>query len=207
MTTTTFTGLDPAHLEVAAATTAQVRARYGRRRRTPTGRVRTVPGVHGSPLRMTAGVLDDDARRTFTKGQCHAMAIALNLRTGWPITYVGHLECIYDTDCAPFPEELGWCQCQVDHLGVWTPDGRFCDVNGPATRTDTGRRWVPEFYGGDWADDRDPGDDDYDDLPRLADTVKVAPVSLLTWVTTGWAWRTPEVSLALSVADQVLALT
>jgi hypothetical protein len=71
------------------------------------------------------------------------MAIALNLRTGWPIAYVGHLECIYDTDCAPFPEELGWCQCQVDHLGVWTPDGRFCDVNGPATRDPHRGRVVP----------------------------------------------------------------
>lgn len=206
MTTTTFTGLRPDQLQTAAVTTAQVRAAYGKRRPTPAGRTRTVPGAHHMLLTMRSGVLDDDARAVFTKGQCHALAIALNLRTGWPIAYIGAPECAYDTACAPYPEHLGWCQCQVDHLGVWTPDGHFLDVNGPVTPADAGRTWVDAIYGGDWADYRDPDDEDAD-LPHLADTVKIAPATVLTHVTSGGQWRTPEVSLALSITDQVLALT
>jgi hypothetical protein len=36
------------------------------------------------------GVIDANAKKVFTQGQCHALAIALNQLAGWPIKGVGY---------------------------------------------------------------------------------------------------------------------
>jgi len=38
--------------------------------------------------RVSVGVLDDRAVRAFVGGQCHALALALHERTGWPLAWV-----------------------------------------------------------------------------------------------------------------------
>src|SRR5579859_1723892 len=38
--------------------------------------------------RVSVGVLDDRAVRAFLGGQCHALALALHARTGWPLAWV-----------------------------------------------------------------------------------------------------------------------
>jgi len=38
--------------------------------------------------RLRRGVLDAEALRAFTQGQCHALSLALNDLTGWPIELV-----------------------------------------------------------------------------------------------------------------------
>jgi hypothetical protein len=58
-------------------------------------------------------ILDERAVQVFTGGQCHAMAVALNRRHGWPIYAIENEE---DYD--------------ISHFCVELPDGRMLDVTG-----------------------------------------------------------------------------
>lgn len=202
-TTHTTRVLDADEHYKAAAVSAEVAHRFGRRRATPAGRVRTVPGAFHVPLMMTAGVVDDDARQTFTRGQCHALAFAVNLRTGWPVAYVGSPECIYDSDCRATTETLGWCNCQVDHLGVLSPAGHFVDIAGHHTVEQVVATWVEDTYWQPWADDAPAGQRDR--LRWRREAVGVMDTAMLEYVLTCGHYRAPEISLALSVATAVAA--
>lgn len=105
-----------------------------------------VTELAGEPTRVTPGVLDEAAEFAFSHGQCHAFAQALHERTGWPIVAVGHDECNYNISCAQFEDDP--CDCQINHTGVRTPDGKFADVYGVG-RLSGECRWVNE----NWDDD------------------------------------------------------
>jgi hypothetical protein len=64
---------------------------------------------------LEEGTLDDRALLVFTGGQCHALALALQRRTGWPLVAVD--------------ETTGVCV----HICVRRPDGLLLDVTGAHT--------------------------------------------------------------------------
>jgi hypothetical protein len=56
--------------------------------------------------------LTDDVIEVFRYGDCARLAVAVNDLTGWPFAVV-------------------WCSSyQWNHVGTWTPDGKFFDVRG-----------------------------------------------------------------------------
>lgn len=70
------------------------------------------------------GIIDEHASEAFTHGQCHALAIALHDRTGWPIIGVGG------------DEET------PSHFVVYDPKAdTFVDIDGP----DAQERFPYEF--------------------------------------------------------------
>jgi hypothetical protein len=71
-----------------------------------------VAGSDGCSYELEPGVLDERAEAAFLHGQCHALALALHERTGWPIIGVED-------------EELDIC-----HFHVQTPCGRALDITG-----------------------------------------------------------------------------
>lgn len=83
------------------------------------------------PVRV--GVRDDNSSYVFKAGQCHALALALNERTGWPIVSVGPSECVCDEHD---DDSAGVCACQVSHLAVRSPDGDLVDIDGPVPEED-----------------------------------------------------------------------
>lgn len=74
---------------------------------------------------LTPGVIDEDAEYVFTHGQCHALALALNERTGWPLVGIA----------AGGPHH-------PSHCAVRRPDGEIIDITGYAERAVP---WI--FYG------------------------------------------------------------
>jgi hypothetical protein len=62
----------------------------------------------------TEGIIDCDAEYAFTRGQCHALALALHRLTGW------QLYGLYK------PNERG----TPSHTVVRSPDGEYIDING-----------------------------------------------------------------------------
>lgn len=62
------------------------------------------------------GIIDEPARRCFTQGQCHSMALALHAATGWPLFI--------------------WCWAEDFDMDEWThatvrhPEGFYVDING-----------------------------------------------------------------------------
>ena len=76
------------------------------------------------------GVLDSEAKRAFSKGQCHALAIAINKLTGWKIKGVGFS---YDTPdspthCCNYSPELK-AYVDIDGLSKKAPVGRVLNSN------------------------------------------------------------------------------
>lgn len=67
---------------------------------------------------VTHGVLDENARRAFTWGHCHAMALALHHETGWDIVAV------FQNGRKALPD------VPPSHFAVYCPDGRLLDANG-----------------------------------------------------------------------------
>jgi hypothetical protein len=178
-------------LKPAAAVTAQIHSSFVSRTATRPGDQVTVPLTWGQQRVLHAGVVDDSALYAFTTGQCHALAFALCLVTGFTLAYAGPVECVYDTDCDQTPSE-DWCGCQVHHLGVVSPDGFWLDIHGAV------RLAAPDTHG------RTPspmGDDEYGQMQVL----HVASVDVLNWVLAGGSWRYPDVSVALSFTDAILA--
>jgi hypothetical protein len=75
------------------------------------------------------GEIDDNARRAFTCGQCHALALAIHEQTGWPIA---GLVSALDDDTPSMP----------GHVVVVTPDGDTVDINGRGAL----KRWKSHVF-------------------------------------------------------------
>ena len=75
------------------------------------------------------GVLDENAEVVFTRGQCHALAIAIHQLTGWPIKGVGYKSDSPESPshcCNYSPERKGY----VDIKGLSKkPTDNFVVVN------------------------------------------------------------------------------
>lgn len=63
------------------------------------------------------GVIDEQARRVFVRGQCHALALAIRELTGWPL--FGLVD-----------RRDGNSQRSPGHVVVRTPSGAYIDING-----------------------------------------------------------------------------
>lgn len=130
---------------------------------------------------LMPGVLDDAARRFFTSGQCHALALAISERTGWPI--VGINWRAPGCDCNDdFDLDGTWCECDSEecfprHVVVRHPSGRLLDVRG----------WVDE--GSDWFFADDSADLKPDHLDRFLGR--------------GW-FHSPDMGVARQFVDPVL---
>ena len=79
------------------------------------------PGVmlelpRGGSVEITPGVLDDAARYAFSAGHCHALALAIHERTGWPMLAMSGRYSAYK---------------DLQHVVVVMPDGKWLDVQGP----------------------------------------------------------------------------
>jgi hypothetical protein len=60
------------------------------------------------------GVLNEEAEAVFTRGQCHALAIAINQLTGWPIKGVG-----YKSDSPDSPSHcLNYCPDRKGYVDI-----------------------------------------------------------------------------------------
>jgi len=91
----------------------------------------------GFEAALPYGDITPETEVAFTRGHCHALAVALHEATGWPIYeayYDGHL---------PDPDEAG------GHFAVKCPDGRIVDVMGAYTEDEEAfpgwgvATWVP----------------------------------------------------------------
>lgn len=93
-----------------------------------TGQVVSVDFIKGwfgaSPTEVKAGVIDQQAVRVFTSGQCHALALEIHKRTGWEL-YGAFTEEELETGDTP------------GHTLVKAPDGEFIDIEGIGA----GERW------------------------------------------------------------------
>lgn len=77
-------------------------------------------------------IIDEAAVDRFTTGQCHALALVLHARTGWPIYWTGRSDCphLHPSDSC-LHLSMDACACQLDHLVVRRPDGDVVDIRGP----------------------------------------------------------------------------
>lgn len=149
------------------------------------GAERVLEGTHFFPeLPVTVGVVDDQARLAFLNGQCHALALAISERTGWPLVAVAASECVYDEDCGEDDSD-GGCGCQYEHIGVRSPDGEIVDIRGWHTDED----WIEGSS--------DPADNEVSDLP--GDRIEMI-------VFDDDSWRPPDMPVARAFVDAVLAL-
>ncbi|WP_167163101.1 hypothetical protein [Streptomyces sp. MBT27] len=97
----------------------------------PTDRPVAVLGANGFTYDVTPGLIDDAARRAFTEGQCHALALALTEMTGWPATALLTVECsALDEMCSDAGVEDDTCPCRIGHIVVTRPDGAHIDIDG-----------------------------------------------------------------------------
>ena len=133
---------------------------------------------------VTAGVVDAVAVDAYTNGQCHALAVALHHATGWPLVWVGPEECCYDIDCAEYDDDEGWCLCQIEHVGVLTPDGAFLDIEGPQT--------VEPMLEDRYETSGDPC------------TLQTLTGAQLSAILAAGSWRDPDVATATSFVAAVL---
>ncbi|MCX5215663.1 hypothetical protein OG689_41650 [Kitasatospora sp. NBC_00240] len=83
---------------------------------------------------ITTGLIDSAAVEAFTRGQCHALALAMAEATGWPTGVLCQPEC----DAAGCEDDFcnepliadNVCACQLLHLVALRPDGCLVDING-----------------------------------------------------------------------------
>jgi len=82
-------------------------------------------GMHDLLVEDGRGIINDEAVTCFTRGQCHAFAVALHDETGWPIIGIGG-----------YPES-------PSHFVVYSPKiDDFVDIEGPgALRRDGGEHY------------------------------------------------------------------
>lgn len=73
---------------------------------------------------LTPGKINAEAVHVYSNGQCHALALAINERTGWPI--VG---------ASPFGTDY------PNHVAVKRPDGRIIDITGYVNFGYWGSEW------------------------------------------------------------------
>ncbi|KIF05177.1 hypothetical protein PL81_14640 [Streptomyces sp. RSD-27] len=95
----------------------------------PTDQPVTVLGQWHRTFEVTPGRLDDAAREAFTRGQCHAMALALHEVTGWPTAALLTADC-YGIDSLCGDDADDECPCRIGHVVVTRPDGAHVDING-----------------------------------------------------------------------------
>lgn len=96
----------------------------------------TLDVVWGSGA-VTLGEIDERAEWVFTHGQCHALALALHLATGWPLIEAG-----WHVDSVP------------NHWLVEAPDGRLVDITGAYDPSDVEEEWGSYWQGSEedlWA--------------------------------------------------------
>lgn len=74
------------------------------------------------------GMLNNDAKRVFVRGQCHSLALAIREITGWPL--YGLVD-----------REDGNTSTSPSHVVVRTPNGAYIDVNGPGAV----KRWRKQY--------------------------------------------------------------
>ncbi|MER5482581.1 hypothetical protein ABT024_05105 [Streptomyces sp. NPDC002812] len=110
------------------AVMAELAAAFG----LPTDQPVTVLGQWHRTFEVTPGQLNDAAREAFTKGQCHAMALALTEVTGWPTTALLTAECL-GCDSMCIGDAHDECPCRIGHIVVTRPDGAHVDINGAHT--------------------------------------------------------------------------
>ncbi|MEU9925077.1 hypothetical protein AB0H51_27980 [Streptomyces griseoluteus] len=98
----------------------------------PPGRMVTMPGANGLTYTVTTGELNPAATQAFLSGQCHALARALSLVTGWPMAALISDECAYDEDQCTYADDAfsGLCSCRLQHVVVERPDGALVDIRG-----------------------------------------------------------------------------
>ena len=70
----------------------------------------------GGEVEITLGVLDESAEYVFSAGHCHALALAIHERTGWPLLAMSGRHSL---------------RANLQHMVVVMPDGKWLDVNGP----------------------------------------------------------------------------
>lgn len=90
---------------------------------------------------VRVGERDQAAVDAYLAGQCHALALALHERTGWPLFSVGPSTCYCE---AHDDDSDGVCSCQVEHLAVRSPDGLLVDIYGPICEEDFLQERHPE---------------------------------------------------------------
>lgn len=98
----------------------------------PPGRSVTMPGANGATYTVTTGALNPAATEAFLSGQCHALARALSLVTGWPMAVLISAECAYDNDQCTYADDAyaNLCACRFQHVVVQRPDGALVDIRG-----------------------------------------------------------------------------
>lgn len=84
---------------------------------------------YGHERVIEAGVIDDAAIELFTRGQCHALALAFAELLGWDIGVLTYHGPGYRPGA---------------HLLAAAPDGTFIDIRGRCTRTDLEAHWCTE---------------------------------------------------------------
>lgn len=83
-------------------------------------------------------MIDDVTRRAYTNGQCHALSIAVQERTGWPIRLIVPVATLGTED----PQHLlrrvrkSWL-----HAANLMPDGRLLDITGSSTQEELLSAW------------------------------------------------------------------
>ncbi|WP_331725964.1 hypothetical protein [Streptomyces sp. NBC_00470] len=100
---------------------------------TATAATMTVIGRGYVSVHVTPGHLNDAAREAFTEGQCHALALALNEATGWPITAILTADSCRQDDPLCNRADDDHCACRIGHLVVTRPDGTHLDITGAHT--------------------------------------------------------------------------
>ena len=70
----------------------------------------------GGEVEVIPGVLDQQAEYAFSAGHCHALALAIHERTGWPLLAMSGRHSL---------------RANLQHVVVVMPDGRWFDVQGP----------------------------------------------------------------------------
>lgn len=98
----------------------------------------------GDAALIRAGIVDDEALRAFTTGQCHAFALAMHEATGWPIIAAAEP----DHEWMTFEEILpaapvgsdgarhmrgAYLSTYATHLFVQHPSGDLVDIRGRTT--------------------------------------------------------------------------
>lgn len=171
--------IDLAATSLPTAVTEWMAARPGV---APSGSVVELPVTNDTTAAVTVGTVDTDAVTAYTNGQCHALALALAERTGWPLVAIGHPEPCHMDDCPVGAD--GMCDCQIEHVAVQRPDGSILDIEGVSPRSA-------------YVDDDDP---DFDEL------FAIAPERLEKLAGDGWAsWPDPDLVTARGFVDVVLA--
>lgn len=112
------------------------------------------------------GLLDHEAVHCFTNGQCHALALAIHQRTGWPLVQAGWNE-------ADYP----------DHWLVRHPSGQLLDIVGLQSEEEVCERWGKVWEGSVTALDRvwnDPASGYWE--PLMGNAESFVDVVLSTYV-------------------------